>query len=107
MPLVWAARLRGDMLPERVAGSSPIFSLSAAAAADGNSVYLLGGAEDVPERRQPRRSSRDSPTSASSAPSHQSLASTRWRRGRDRRSRPLQPPHPIWSLLTWASLSRN
>jgi N-acetylglucosaminyldiphosphoundecaprenol N-acetyl-beta-D-mannosaminyltransferase len=50
MPLVWAARLQGDMLPERVAGSSLIFSLSAAAAADGKSVYLLGGAEGVPEK---------------------------------------------------------
>jgi len=50
MPLVWAARLKGDMLPERVAGSSLIFPLSAAAAADGKSVYLLGGADGVPER---------------------------------------------------------
>ncbi|MCV7312911.1 WecB/TagA/CpsF family glycosyltransferase [Mycobacterium paraffinicum] len=50
MPLVWAARAKGDRLPERVAGSSLIFPLSAAAAADGKSVYLLGGAEGVPER---------------------------------------------------------
>jgi N-acetylglucosaminyldiphosphoundecaprenol N-acetyl-beta-D-mannosaminyltransferase len=49
MPLVWAARVKGDMLPERVAGSSLIFPLSGAAAADGKSVYLLGGAEGVPE----------------------------------------------------------
>ena len=31
MPLVWASRLQGDPLPERVTGASPIFSLSAAA----------------------------------------------------------------------------
>jgi N-acetylglucosaminyldiphosphoundecaprenol N-acetyl-beta-D-mannosaminyltransferase len=50
MPLVWAARLRGDRLPERVCGSSLIFTLSAAAAGRGRSVYLLGGAPGVPER---------------------------------------------------------
>lgn len=49
MPLVWAARLHGDPLPERVAGASLIFTLSAAAAAAGRSVYLLGGAPGVPE----------------------------------------------------------
>jgi N-acetylglucosaminyldiphosphoundecaprenol N-acetyl-beta-D-mannosaminyltransferase len=50
MPLVWAARIKGALLPERVAGSSLIFPLSAAAAADGKSVYLLGGAEGVPDK---------------------------------------------------------
>ena len=50
MPLLWAARLRGDPLPERVTGASMIFSLSAAAAAAGRSVYLLGGAPGVPDR---------------------------------------------------------
>jgi N-acetylglucosaminyldiphosphoundecaprenol N-acetyl-beta-D-mannosaminyltransferase len=50
MPLVWAARAKGSKLPERVAGSSLIFPLSAAAAADGKSVYLLGGAEGIPEK---------------------------------------------------------
>jgi len=49
MPLLWAARLRGDQLPERVTGSSLIFSLSAAAARAGRSVYLLGGPPGVPE----------------------------------------------------------
>jgi N-acetylglucosaminyldiphosphoundecaprenol N-acetyl-beta-D-mannosaminyltransferase len=49
-PLVWASRLRGDPLPERVAGGSLIFSLSEAAARQGCSVYLLGGAPGVPER---------------------------------------------------------
>lgn len=50
MPLVWAARARGERLPERVAGSSLIVPLSAAAAADKKSVYLLGGADGVPQR---------------------------------------------------------
>jgi N-acetylglucosaminyldiphosphoundecaprenol N-acetyl-beta-D-mannosaminyltransferase len=50
MPLVWAARLRGDPLPERVAGGSLIFSLSEAAARHGRSIYLLGGAPGVPQR---------------------------------------------------------
>jgi N-acetylglucosaminyldiphosphoundecaprenol N-acetyl-beta-D-mannosaminyltransferase len=50
MPLVWAARMKGEKLPERVAGSSLIFPLCAAAAADGKSVYLLGGAEGIPEQ---------------------------------------------------------
>ena len=45
MPLVWASRLQGTPLPERVAGSNLISSLSAAAAARGRSVFLLGGAE--------------------------------------------------------------
>ena len=50
MPLVWASRLRGDPLPERVTGASLIFTLSAAAAASGKSVYLLGGEPGVPGR---------------------------------------------------------
>lgn len=43
MPLVWASRLQGTPLPERVAGSDLILSLSRAAAANGHSVFLLGG----------------------------------------------------------------
>jgi N-acetylglucosaminyldiphosphoundecaprenol N-acetyl-beta-D-mannosaminyltransferase len=35
MPLVWASRLGSEPLPERVAGASLIFSLSAAAGAGG------------------------------------------------------------------------
>jgi len=50
MPLVWASRLRGHPLPERVAGASLIFTLSAAAAVSGKSVYLLGGEPGVPGR---------------------------------------------------------
>ena len=43
MPLIWASRLQGTPLPERVAGSALIWSLTAAAASAGRSVYLLGG----------------------------------------------------------------
>ncbi|HEX4796933.1 MAG TPA: WecB/TagA/CpsF family glycosyltransferase [Humisphaera sp.] len=43
MPLVWASRLQGTPLPERVAGSNLISSLSASAATTGKSVFLLGG----------------------------------------------------------------
>ena len=43
MPLVWAGELQGSPLPERVAGSSLILSLTAAAADAGGSVFLLGG----------------------------------------------------------------
>jgi N-acetylglucosaminyldiphosphoundecaprenol N-acetyl-beta-D-mannosaminyltransferase len=43
MPLIWASRVQGTRLPERVAGSELIFTLTAAAAAAGRSVYLLGG----------------------------------------------------------------
>jgi len=42
-PLVWAARLAGTPLPERVAGSDLIWSLSRGLARSGRSVYLLGG----------------------------------------------------------------
>jgi N-acetylglucosaminyldiphosphoundecaprenol N-acetyl-beta-D-mannosaminyltransferase len=47
-PLVWAARLAGRPLPERVTGSSLVWTLSAGLARDQRSVYVLGGA---PARR--------------------------------------------------------
>ena len=43
MPLLWASRIRGTPLPERVAGSNLIVSLSRAAARAHISVFLLGG----------------------------------------------------------------
>ncbi|NJP89675.1 WecB/TagA/CpsF family glycosyltransferase [Nonomuraea sp. FMUSA5-5] len=43
MPLVWAARLLGTPLPERVTGADLIWTLSALAARHGWPVYLLGG----------------------------------------------------------------
>jgi N-acetylglucosaminyldiphosphoundecaprenol N-acetyl-beta-D-mannosaminyltransferase len=50
MPVLWASWLRGQRLPERVAGSSLIWSLTEAAAEHGLSVYLLGGAPGVAEQ---------------------------------------------------------
>jgi N-acetylglucosaminyldiphosphoundecaprenol N-acetyl-beta-D-mannosaminyltransferase len=43
MPLIWAGWLQGTPLPERVAGSSLISTLSAAAAKRSRSIFLLGG----------------------------------------------------------------
>lgn len=43
MPLVWACRLQGTPVPERVAGSNLVLSLADAAATAGRTVYLLGG----------------------------------------------------------------
>lgn len=43
MPLVWASRLQRTPLPERVAGSDLIYSLSRALGQQRRSVYLLGG----------------------------------------------------------------
>lgn len=50
MPLLWAARLCRNRLPERVTGSSLIFTLSDAAARAGRSIYLLGGEPGIPGR---------------------------------------------------------
>jgi N-acetylglucosaminyldiphosphoundecaprenol N-acetyl-beta-D-mannosaminyltransferase len=44
MPLIWASRLQGTPLPERVSGSHIIWSIPRAAAERGRSVFLLGGA---------------------------------------------------------------
>ena len=49
MPLVWASRLQGTPLPERVTGSNLIWSLSEAAAKNGRSVFMLGGEADTAE----------------------------------------------------------
>lgn len=47
MPLVWASRLLGRRLPERVAGSSLIYRFADRAAREGRSLYLLGGEADA------------------------------------------------------------
>lgn len=48
MPLVWASRLAGTPLPERVAGASLIWSMSRGLGADRRSVFLLGGSPGTP-----------------------------------------------------------
>lgn len=50
MPLIWASRLQDTPLPERVAGSYLITSVTAAAARAGLSVFFLGGDAGVAER---------------------------------------------------------
>jgi N-acetylglucosaminyldiphosphoundecaprenol N-acetyl-beta-D-mannosaminyltransferase len=50
MPLVWAARLQGDELPGRVAGSSMVALVAARAAAEQRSLYLLGGAPGAAQK---------------------------------------------------------
>ncbi|WP_051392801.1 WecB/TagA/CpsF family glycosyltransferase [Glycomyces arizonensis] len=45
-PLVWASRLAGTPLPERVAGSDLVWSLSVAASERGLRIALLGGTPD-------------------------------------------------------------
>jgi N-acetylglucosaminyldiphosphoundecaprenol N-acetyl-beta-D-mannosaminyltransferase len=49
MPLIWAAKISGRPLAERVTGSSLIFTLTEAAAQTGLSIYLIGGGPGVPE----------------------------------------------------------
>jgi N-acetylglucosaminyldiphosphoundecaprenol N-acetyl-beta-D-mannosaminyltransferase len=58
MPLVWASRLKGTPVPERVAGSDLIWSLCERAAGDGRSVFLLGGNPGTAEAAGKRMSAR-------------------------------------------------
>lgn len=51
-PLIWASKFAGRPLPERVTGADLIWSLSAALAEQGNSVFLLGGRPGVALRAQ-------------------------------------------------------
>ena len=50
MPLIWGSRLQRTPVPGRVAGSNLIWSLPAAAAAAGRSVFLFGGAPGTAAR---------------------------------------------------------
>ena len=50
MPLVWAARLKGTPIPQRIAGSDLVWHLAMRAAREGRSLYLLGGANDSARR---------------------------------------------------------
>ncbi len=43
MPLVWASRLQGTPLPERITGAGLMLSLTAAASKAGTSIFFLGG----------------------------------------------------------------
>jgi len=50
MPLIWASRLAGEPLPERVSGSSMVWSICDAASKRHQSLFLLGGDPGVAER---------------------------------------------------------
>jgi N-acetylglucosaminyldiphosphoundecaprenol N-acetyl-beta-D-mannosaminyltransferase len=50
MPLIWASRLAGRPLPERVSGSSMIWSICEVASLRRQSVFLLGGDPGVAAR---------------------------------------------------------
>lgn len=54
MPLIWAGNLQGTPLPERVAGSTLVLSLTDAAARHGASVFLLGGNPGTAEQAATR-----------------------------------------------------
>ncbi|HWE61204.1 MAG TPA: WecB/TagA/CpsF family glycosyltransferase [Chloroflexota bacterium] len=47
MGIIWAARILGDRLPERVGGVELLERIAAKAAASGSSLFLLGAAEGV------------------------------------------------------------
>jgi len=50
MPLIWASRLADAPLPERVSGSSMVWSMCDAMSARGQTLFLLGGNSGVAER---------------------------------------------------------
>ncbi|BCJ44410.1 UDP-N-acetyl-D-mannosaminuronic acid transferase [Actinoplanes ianthinogenes] len=62
MPLIWASKLGGAPLPERVAGSSLIWTLSRGLGRDGRSVFVLGGTPS------PRTITGDGPAAALAGP---------------------------------------
>ncbi len=70
MPLIWASRLGGAPLPERVAGSSLIWSLSQGLGRDARSVFVIGGAPAprviAPETPTPQTSPAASPAEPTS-----------------------------------------
>ncbi len=49
-PLLWASKLLGAPLPEKVSGSDLVWPLMERAGARGHRVYLLGGADGVAEK---------------------------------------------------------
>ena len=54
MPLVWASRLQGTPVPQRVTGSDLLWGVTASAAACGASVFLAGGRPGVAHRAADR-----------------------------------------------------
>lgn len=58
VPIVWAARLQGTPVPERVAASEMIWPTCEEAADQGVGIFLLGGAPGTAERAAARLASR-------------------------------------------------
>lgn len=106
MPLIWATRLRGDKLPERITGASLIFSLSEAAAASGRSVYYLGGLPGVPEQAAARLGARY-PGLLVAGPTRRRSASTPPRRASRRCGPSWRRPRRTSCSWAWASPSRR
>ena len=52
LSVVWASRCLGQFIPERVAGADLMVRLCEAAAADGSTVYFLGGSPGAASLRQ-------------------------------------------------------
>lgn len=50
-PLVWASKLAGTPLPERVTGAGLVESLAALCASSGRTLYVVGGGSDDTARR--------------------------------------------------------
>lgn len=50
MPLVWASRIQGIPLSERVAGSDLIWAITAGAAREGATIFLIGGSPGAAQR---------------------------------------------------------
>jgi N-acetylglucosaminyldiphosphoundecaprenol N-acetyl-beta-D-mannosaminyltransferase len=50
MPLIWASKVLGTPLPERVTGSNLIWALTSGAVRKKSSVFLLGGAPGMAQR---------------------------------------------------------
>ncbi len=50
MPLIWASRIAGTPLPERVAGSDLVWRICELAATRGSGVFLLGGDEGIADK---------------------------------------------------------
>jgi N-acetylglucosaminyldiphosphoundecaprenol N-acetyl-beta-D-mannosaminyltransferase len=57
-PVVWASRLTGNPLPERVAGSDLIWSLSCVAVRTGRPIGIVGGRSGAAERAAERLTER-------------------------------------------------
>ena len=80
MPVIWASRLAGTPLPQRVSGADLIWSLSRALGRDGRSVFVVGGEPGT--ARRPARSA--APGSIPAARSPKAVRS----------AIPAQPPAP-------------